>query len=98
MLSRKQMLLTSSYFFKFAQCEFLARSIEEKMVDGKQGSEIERIFLFYTQPHKASLEQLPQYHTLREMLQKGIAYHHSGLVPILKEVRANRPSTEISYL
>jgi hypothetical protein len=56
------------------------------MVDGKQGSEIERMFLFYTQPHKAALEQLPQYHTLREMLQKGIAYHHSGLVPILKEV------------
>jgi superfamily II RNA helicase len=71
------------------QCEFLARSIEEKMVDGKQGSEIERMFLYYTQPHKAALEQLPQYHTLREMLQKGIAYHHSGLVPILKEVRAS---------
>lgn len=57
------------------------------MVDGKDGSEIERMFLFYTQPHRAALEQLPQYHTLREMLQKGIAYHHSGLVPILKEVR-----------
>lgn len=58
------------------------------MVDGKDGSEIERMFLFYTQPHKAALEQLPQYHTLREMLQKGIAYHHSGLVPILKEACA----------
>ena len=27
-----------------------------------------------------------QYHEIRSMVQKGIAYHHSGLVPILKEV------------
>jgi len=46
------------------------------------------MFLYYTQPHKAALEQLPQYHILLDMLKKGIAYHHSGLVPILKEARA----------
>jgi antiviral helicase SKI2 len=75
-----------SSLFVSIQCEFLARSLEERMVDGKQGSEIDRMFTYYTQPHKEALEQLPQYHILREMLQKGIAYHHSGLVPILKEV------------
>jgi superfamily II RNA helicase len=48
------------------------------------------MFLYYTQPHKAALEQLPQYHILLDMLKKGIAYHHSGLVPILKEARATR--------
>jgi superfamily II RNA helicase len=36
--------------------------------------------------HKESLEKLPQYHSLRHLVEKGLAYHHSGLVPMLKEI------------
>jgi superfamily II RNA helicase len=29
---------------------------------------------------------VPQYHTITELLEKGIAFHHSGLLPVLKEI------------
>jgi superfamily II RNA helicase len=31
------------------------------------------------------IEGLPQYRLLTESLMKGVAFHHSGVVPILKE-------------
>lgn len=32
-----------------------------------------------------NIEGLPQYRRLTESLQKGVAFHHSGVLPILKE-------------
>lgn len=32
-----------------------------------------------------SIEALPQYRMLTESLQKGVAFHHSGVIPVLKE-------------
>ena len=32
------------------------------------------------------METLPIYHTLRELVGRGVAFHHSGLLPVLKEV------------
>jgi superfamily II RNA helicase len=32
------------------------------------------------------LEKVPQYHKVIELLQRGIAYHHSGVLPLLKEM------------
>ena len=32
------------------------------------------------------LLRLPQVHTLRGLLEKGVAFHHSGLLPVLKEI------------
>ena len=36
--------------------------------------------------YKDTYQVLPQYSQLRELLVKGVAVHHSGLMPILKEV------------
>jgi superfamily II RNA helicase len=41
---------------------------------------------FHLHPHKDILEKMPQAHALRALAERGIAYHHSGLVPILKEI------------
>jgi superfamily II RNA helicase len=32
------------------------------------------------------LEKVPQYHTIYNLLCKGVAFHHSGLLPVLKEI------------
>ena len=32
------------------------------------------------------MKTLPQYHELEQLLLKGVAYHHSGLLPVLKEI------------
>lgn len=80
--------LHPAIFFVFSRkgCETYASSIVDSAVSGKMSAEIESTFDFYTHPYRKQLLQLPQYHTLRSLLLSGVAYHHSGLVPILKEV------------
>ena len=80
--------LHPAIFFVFSRkgCETYAASIVDSAVSGKTSAEIEATFDFYTHPYRNQLFQLPQYHTLRSLLLSGVAYHHSGLVPILKEV------------
>lgn len=74
------------FVFSRKNCEAYAASIEESLVSGKEAAEIERMFHFYTHAYRERLESLPQYFTLLSVLKKGIAYHHSGLVPVLKEI------------
>jgi superfamily II RNA helicase len=74
------------FVFSRKNCENYAAGIQESLVSGKEACEIENIFHFYTHPYRKQLETLPQYYTLLDLLKKGIAYHHSGLVPILKEI------------
>ncbi len=60
----------------------------EKPVIGKEynGVETQRVFDFHLRRHKKMLETLPVYHTLRELVGRGLGFHHSGLLPVLKEV------------
>lgn len=74
------------FVFSRRKCEEYAKAVEQSLVSGKEAAEIENIFKFYTHAHTAELQSLPQYYTLLDTLRKGVAYHHSGLVPILKEV------------
>jgi superfamily II RNA helicase len=62
--------------------------IFEKASLGKEykGVEAQRVFDFHLRRHKKSLETLPVYHTLRELVGRGLGFHHSGLLPVLKEV------------
>jgi len=74
------------FIFSRKNCEIYASGIQDSLVSGKEACEIENIFHFYTHPYKKQLESLPQYFSILDLLKKGIAYHHSGLVPILKEI------------
>jgi superfamily II RNA helicase len=47
---------------------------------------VRHIFDFHLHAHKAELESLAQYHTLRDLAQRGLAFHHSGVLPALKEI------------
>jgi superfamily II RNA helicase len=74
------------FVFSRKNCELYASSITEYLVSGKESAEIENIFHFYTHAYRTRLESLPQYYSILELLKKGVAYHHSGLIPVLKEV------------
>lgn len=39
----------------------------------------------YLNPWRKQLEELSQYKAFLELLYKGIAYHHSGMIPVLRE-------------
>ncbi len=74
-------------FFVFSrkECERLATVVEGSLLDSSDAAAAEHIFDFHLSRHRSVLEKSPQYHKIRELLIRGIAFHHSGLQPVLKE-------------
>ena len=75
-------------FFVFSRkgCEDYASKVSHTLLDGGEQSNVRHIMDFHLHTYKSSLETLPQYHVLRDLLLKGVAFHHSGLLPVLKEI------------
>ncbi len=76
-------------FFTFSRkkCEKLCQSVQGiQLLDHIQQREVEKIFNFYMHPYKDNYELIPQYQDIYNWMRRGVAYHHSGLIPILKEI------------
>jgi superfamily II RNA helicase len=67
-------------------CEQHALKTEATLLDTSDAKTAEHIFDFHLKHHKINLETLPQYNTLRKLIVRGIAFHHSGVLPLLKEI------------
>ena len=80
--------LVPSLFFVFSrkECEKLAKALHTSLVCSEEINEIDKIFNYELRHYKKTYEKSPQYIQIHKLLLKGIAYHHSGLIPILKEV------------
>ena len=74
-------------FFVFSRkgCEVLANQVTLDFLDSSETAAANHIIDFHLHKFK-SLESLPQFHMLKSLLLKGIAFHHSGLLPLLKEI------------
>ena len=74
-------------FFVFSRkgCEVLANQVTLDFLDSSETAAANHIIDFHLHKFK-SLESLPQFHMLKGLLLKGIAFHHSGLLPLLKEI------------
>jgi len=85
LLNRSQL---PALFFVFSRkgCESLASKVEHTFLDSSESAQVNHIINHHLHPFKSSLESLPQYHQIRDLLVKGIAFHHSGLLPLLKEI------------
>lgn len=66
--------------------EQYAGSIRINLVDHTQTAEIVRVFNHHMHPHFKHYGHLDQYLQVLGLLKKGIGIHHSGLIPILKEI------------
>jgi superfamily II RNA helicase len=66
-------------------CEDFAHQITHKLIDSSDSANVGHIIDAQLHRYK-SLATLPQYHALRDLLVKGIAFHHSGMLPLLKEI------------
>ena len=74
------------FFFSRAGCEKLAAKVEHDFLDSSDSAAVAHIWDFHLSRYKATLEKSPQAHVLRNLAMKGIAFHHSGLMPFLKEI------------
>jgi len=80
-------LLQAIYFcFSRKNCEKFAKSVNISLINTKEITEVNSIFNKYLHAHKEDLIKLEQYKSIQILIQKGIAYHHSGVLPLLKEI------------
>ena len=75
-------------FFKFSRkkCETICKTVRKNLLTHEEISEVENTFNHYMKDYKKTYEILPQYIDVYHQLKKGVVYHHSGLIPILKEI------------
>ena len=79
---------TPALFFKFSRkkCELICKTVRSNLLTFEQVAEVEKTFNYYMKDYKKTYEILPQYIDVYNQLKKGVVYHHSGLIPILKEI------------
>lgn len=84
----KEHNLLQAIFFSFSRtnCEKYAKMITTPLVSAEEISEISNLFDSYMHKYEDQYLHIPQYHTLKQLIMKGIAFHHSGLLPIMKEI------------
>jgi len=84
-LSEKCLLPALFFVFSRRQCEQYAEKVEHSLLSSKESADVRNIVQFHLHRYK-DLEKVAQYHALLALLVKGVAFHHSGLLPLLKEI------------
>lgn len=79
--------LLQSIFFSFsrANCEKYAKSISPLLTSDESINAI-NMFDHLMRKYYKDYEIIPQYHNVKDLIQKGVCFHHSGLIPIIKEI------------
>ena len=85
-LKLKNYLPTLFFVFSRKECEKLAKKTTYNLITEEERAEIKKIFNFNMRKFKDTYEKLPQYQDVLQIIERGVAYHHSGLIPILKEI------------
>ena len=85
LLEQKGLLPGLFFIFSRKDCEAYAKRITSTLITSSEGAAIEHIWKFHLHKY-TELEHMPQAHTLKSLLMKGIAFHHSGLLPVLREI------------
>lgn len=78
-------LLALVFSFSQKQCEDYAESIDFDLVTHEERHQIEQIFNNIMLKENNLYIGIPQAEKVKRLLLKGIAFHHAGLLPILKE-------------
>jgi superfamily II RNA helicase len=80
--------LCPALFFVLSRkgCEEFAGHITRDLIDARQSAAVRHIMDHHLHRHRGALEPLQQYHTVRALALKGVAFHHSGVLPLLKEM------------
>ncbi|XP_029023350.1 helicase SKI2W [Betta splendens] len=86
-LSQRQQTPVVAFTFSRTRCDDNARSLDSMdMTTSIEKAEIHSFFQKSLSRLRGGDRQLPQILLMRNLLKRGIAVHHSGILPILKEV------------
>ena len=85
-LSEKSLLPALFFCLSRKGCEQYAGQLRDSYLTPEESASARKIFLYQLRQHTHSLEKVPQYHQVLGFIEKGVAFHHSGLLPVLKEV------------
>jgi superfamily II RNA helicase len=85
-LEEKELLPALFFVFSRKDCERYAAAVEHTLIDSSDTASVKHILDFHLHRYGEELTRMPQYQTLRSLLERGIAFHHSGLLPVMKEV------------
>ena len=86
MLYEKDMLPAMFLVFSRKNCELYASKVSGSLIDPSDAAKVKHIIDFHLHRYKDSVQVSQQYFILTDLLQRGIAYHHSGMLPLLKEI------------
>uniref|UniRef100_A0A1A7XKA4 Superkiller viralicidic activity 2 (S. cerevisiae homolog)-like n=1 Tax=Iconisemion striatum TaxID=60296 RepID=A0A1A7XKA4_9TELE len=86
-LSQRQQTPVVAFTFSRTRCDENARSLESMdLTTSIEKAEIHSFFQKSLSRLRGGDRQLPQILIMRDLLKRGVAVHHSGILPILKEV------------
>jgi superfamily II RNA helicase len=86
MLEKEDLLPALFFVLSRKQCEAYAQKVEGSLLSSSDTASVKHIISFHLHRHMKELETVPQYHQIYDLLCRGIAFHHSGLLPLLKEI------------
>lgn len=86
MLQKQELLPALFFVLSRKQCEAYANKVSGSLLDSSDTAAVKHIITFHLHRHMKELEKVPQYYQIYDLLCRGIAFHHSGLLPLLKEI------------
>ena len=80
--------LLPALFFSFSRksCETLANKVQGSLLSGSEAASVKHIIDFHLHHYPEVYNATKQFFTVSELLMRGVAFHHSGLLPLLKEI------------
>ena len=85
-LNKNEFLPCLFFIFSRAKCEKYCKMIQKHLITTEESCLVSKIFNMKLAKYKYLYEKTSQYNELYSLLKKGIAYHHSGVIPVLKEI------------
>lgn len=87
-LEKKDLVPAIFFVFSRKKCELYAKYIEKNMNDHEEYAAIKKIVNYYIHQldNPKDYIDMEQYQNMMKYLEKGICIHHSGLIPVFKEI------------